>query len=184
MAYTKRIRVTISSTGTKPIMSVVVVKEKGWTGGVCENCCLCRTPTPFWFGTGELNVALCEACASTADESTIPTKAAWMASERQIRKDADIARLAAVRAQLSAPKSPEAPAFKVDDVVRVKDPSRFLITFAKKVTDRDAIVLIVEPKRGGGVYGDRVRVRFLQRNGRGKEFFEWLRTEDLVLKSA
>ena len=29
-----------------------------------ENCCVCRTPTSYWYGTGPLNVALCPTCAT------------------------------------------------------------------------------------------------------------------------
>jgi hypothetical protein len=69
------------------------------------------------------------------------------------------------------------------DIVRLKDPSRFIVSFAKKATDRDAVVLWVGPL-AYGMLEKYAKVRFLKRNGRGKEFEETLRKEDLVLKQA
>jgi hypothetical protein len=51
-----------------------------------ENCCMCRKPTGYWYGTGPLNVALCPVCASNADPSDLPTKAEWIKAERNARK--------------------------------------------------------------------------------------------------
>lgn|GEM_PF-3090729 len=45
-----------------------------------ENCCVCRTPTRFWFTPRD--VALCPPCAETATESSLPTKTEWFAAER------------------------------------------------------------------------------------------------------
>lgn len=67
------------------------------------------------------------------------------------------------------------------DIVRLKDPSRYIVSFAKKAADRDAVVLWVGP-RAHGMFRDYAKVRFLKRNGRGKEFEETLRKNDLVLQ--
>ena len=67
------------------------------------------------------------------------------------------------------------------DVVRLKDTSRYIVSFATKAADRHAVVLWVGP-RANGMFKGRAKVRFLKRNGRGKEFEEVLRTEDLVLQ--
>lgn len=69
---------------------------------------------------------------------------------------------------------------KVGDVVRVKDPSGFVSAFAKKVADRDAIVERVGPDKHGQFKGFAF-VRFLRRNGRGKEFTQRLALRDLIL---
>lgn len=68
----------------------------------------------------------------------------------------------------------------VGDVVRVKSPERYIVSFAKRIRDRDALVVWVGPNSHGMFLG-RAKVRFLKRNGRGKEFEEILRTEDLVV---
>ena len=68
------------------------------------------------------------------------------------------------------------------DVVRLKDPSRYIVSFAKMAANRDAVVLWVGP-RAHGIFRDHVKVRFLKRNGRGKEFDEVLRKEELVLQA-
>ena len=67
-------------------------------------------------------------------------------------------------------------------MVRLKDPSRYLVSFAKMAADRDAVVLWVGP-RAHDMFRDHAKVRFLKRNGRGKEFEEVLRKEDLVLQA-
>lgn len=69
------------------------------------------------------------------------------------------------------------------DIVRLKDPSRYVASFAKKAADRDAVVLWVGPRQHG-MFKDKAKVRFLKRNGRGKEFEEVLRKDDLVLQSS
>ena len=51
-----------------------------------ENCCLCRTPTSYWYGTGSRNVALCQGCAIRAESSKLPTKAEWIEAERRAKK--------------------------------------------------------------------------------------------------
>jgi hypothetical protein len=64
-------------------MSVEVHKEPSekncWPK---ENCCVCRTPTSYWYGTGPLNVALCPTCATRATADSLPTKAQWIDAER------------------------------------------------------------------------------------------------------
>ena len=51
-----------------------------------ENCCVCRHFTRYWYGTGALNVALCQACAQRADAATLPTKQEWCERERNSAK--------------------------------------------------------------------------------------------------
>lgn len=65
-------------------------------------------------------------------------------------------------------------------VVRVKDTERFLVAFAKKVKDRDAVVNWVGPDKHGQFTG-RASVTFQKRNGRGKEFREVMNVRDLVV---
>lgn len=70
-------------------MSVKVVHERDVSEEmmrVQELCCLCRTPTRFWYGTGALNVALCQDCAKSASKNDIPTKDEWFAKELSLRK--------------------------------------------------------------------------------------------------
>lgn len=67
------------------------------------------------------------------------------------------------------------------DVVRVKDPSRFLVSFAQKIRDRDAEVLWVGPTAGGMNIG-RACIQFQKRNGRGKEFSEVMQVEELEVQ--
>lgn len=67
---------------------------------------------------------------------------------------------------------------KPGDVVRVKGPERFLVEFANKIRDRDAIVEWVGPDAHGMNVG-RCGVIFQKRNGRGREFRETMRTSHL-----
>lgn len=82
-------------------------------------------------------------------------------------------------APFTPPTSSNAPALAPGDIVRVKDPEGFISSFAKKVKDRDAQVLWVGPTPDGG-FRNRAKVRFLKRNGRGKEFEEVLMISSLV----
>lgn len=52
-----------------------------------EECCLCSAKTRFWYLPND--VALCETCAATHDDSRIPTKREWLqnASGRQIEDE-------------------------------------------------------------------------------------------------
>ena len=68
---------------------------------------------------------------------------------------------------------------KKGDIVRVRDPNQFISQFAKKVTDRDAVVEWVGPDAHGQFDG-RAKVRFLKRNGRGKEFTEVMSMRYLI----
>ena len=70
---------------------------------------------------------------------------------------------------------------KAGDIVRVKTPEDFISEFAKKIADRDAVVIWAGPLSHGQFKHD-VEVRFLKRNGRGKEFQQIMRKRDLVLK--
>jgi len=70
--------------------------------------------------------------------------------------------------------------FKSGDTVRVRDPAKFVSSFARRVVDRDAVVLWVGPVND--LFHGRAKVRFLKRDGRGKEFEEIMRVEDLTLR--
>ena len=72
--------------------------------------------------------------------------------------------------------------FKPGDVVRVKEPSRYIAAFGSKVKDRDAVVLRKWSGHGGDI--NQYRVEFQKRNGRGKKFEEWMRFGELVLVRA
>ena len=62
---------------------MVRVKHDGTRpGDVQERCCLCRKPTRFWYTPKD--VALCEACATTATPAALPTKEAWIAKEASL----------------------------------------------------------------------------------------------------
>ena len=63
-------------------MTVEVTKEPegNWP---LENCCICRSPTLYWYGTGERNVALCQWCADLVEPDELPTKAQWVEAERR-----------------------------------------------------------------------------------------------------
>jgi len=66
-------------------MGLKIVHDGSLPGDVQENCCMCCKPTRWWWGTGERNVALCPECAKTTKDSQLPSKAEWIASERQKR---------------------------------------------------------------------------------------------------
>jgi len=68
---------------------------------------------------------------------------------------------------------------QVGDIVRVSRPDRYTVTFANKVKDRDAVVLEVGPNHLK-MFAGKARLRFLKRNGRGKEFIERLDIRDLI----
>lgn len=51
-----------------------------------ERCCVCRALTSYWYGSGPLNVALCQACAIQADPAELPTKAQWIKAEKRANK--------------------------------------------------------------------------------------------------
>lgn len=85
---------------------------------------------------------------------------------------------------MTSPTPPTSPAaFKSGDIVRVRRPDQFIKVFAEKIKDRDAQVLWSGPLPDGQFKG-RTKVRFLKRNGRGKEFEEVMATNDLVMKVA
>jgi hypothetical protein len=72
---------------------------------------------------------------------------------------------------------------KVGATVRVNNPDDYLSAFAKKITDRDGVVEEV----GAGKHSSRIgyaKVRFLKRNGRGKEFTQWMYIRDLTVTGA
>lgn len=79
------------------------------------------------------------------------------------------------------------PKFKEGDLVRVKNPERYLSALAKKIADRDAVVVrnLFNPgdKVGEKYFCGHVIVEFQRRNGRGKVFTERFYERDLVLAS-
>lgn len=44
-----------------------------------ERCCLCKAPTRYWHTP--LDVAVCPACAQSAEVEQLPTKEQWLRSE-------------------------------------------------------------------------------------------------------
>ena len=69
------------------MMSVDVTKEPDDMDYLpAENCCVCREPTRYWYGSGPLNVALCQACAIRANQETLPTKKQWIEAESRANK--------------------------------------------------------------------------------------------------
>ena len=68
-------------------MTVEVYKESaGMNYCPAEACCVCRAPTRYWYGSGVLNVALCQGCAIRADPETIPNKLEWIEAETMANK--------------------------------------------------------------------------------------------------
>lgn len=74
-------------------MSLKVVHDGSGLGDVLENCCMCRKPTPWWYGKGYRNVALCEACAETTSATKLPTKRQWLDNERNLERAMEAARI-------------------------------------------------------------------------------------------
>lgn len=70
------------------------------------------------------------------------------------------------------------PTFKPGDLVFVTDPESFI--GAKKLANRQAVVEWVGPDHIGQFKG-RMKVRFLKRNGRGKEFDLVMQMRDFAL---
>lgn len=66
-----------------------------------------------------------------------------------------------------------------NDIVRITNPESFVSDFAKKVRDRDGVVLWVGPL-AHGQFANKAKIRFKKRNGRGKEFEEILYVRDLT----
>jgi hypothetical protein len=64
------------------------------------------------------------------------------------------------------------------DIVRVRNLNKYVVSFARKVADRDAVVIRCFEVAARGF--KMVRLRFLKRNGRGKEFEETLRASDVI----
>lgn len=85
---------------------------------------------------------------------------------------------AAVSASEALPNSPTT-GVQPGDIVRVRHPEHYIVEFARKVKDRDALVLWVGPTPTG-MFKGQAKVRFLKRNGRGKEFEEVMAVRDLV----
>ncbi len=68
------------------------------------------------------------------------------------------------------------------DIVRVKNADQYVVAFANKVRDRDAVVLWVGPNIHG-MFKDSAKVIFLKRNGHGKEFEQILYQRDLIVQT-
>jgi len=64
-------------------MTIAIEHDGSGPGSIKENCCKCRTPTPYWTGTGAANVALCPACAGIYEEKDLPTKKEWCDAEKK-----------------------------------------------------------------------------------------------------
>ena len=64
-------------------MGLKITHDGSLPGEVQENCCMCRTPTRYWWGKGERNVALCPDCAKTTKAADLPTKAEWCAGKEE-----------------------------------------------------------------------------------------------------
>ena len=69
------------------------------------------------------------------------------------------------------------------DVLRVLDPAKYIQSFSKRMESRDAVVLWVGPTKLNIVHCQAC-VKFLKRNGRGKEFQGKRRLKDLVRQTA
>lgn len=69
--------------------------------------------------------------------------------------------------------------FTQGDLVRVQNPDRFITSLASRIRDRDAVVMSSFTPLGSK--RERIRVRFLKRNGRGKEFEEIFYPDHLTL---
>ena len=67
---------------------------------------------------------------------------------------------------------------KPGEVVRVKQWNQYIVSLARKIADRDAIVVRVWESTVHSRL--RATVRFLKRNGRGKEFEETFWAEELI----
>lgn len=67
---------------------------------------------------------------------------------------------------------------EVGNIVRVKEPDGYLAAFANKIRDRNAVVEWIGPDQHGQFKG-MAWIRFLKRNGRGKEFRERMEVRSL-----
>lgn len=75
------------------------------------------------------------------------------------------------------------PKFNEGDVVRVANPDRFVSSLAKRIADRDAILIRNVYYAGSGEFSGSCTVEFQKRNGRGKVFTERFYERELVLAS-
>ena len=75
---------------------------------------------------------------------------------------------------------PPIPQFNVGDCVRVKDPHGYIADLRQKFIDRLGVIEKLDSGLAGDFMLDRVLVRFLKRNGRGKEFTRWMQHRDLI----
>lgn len=64
-------------------MAVDIEHDGSGPADVLENCCKCRQPTRYWYGTGARNVALCQTCASQVEPEDLPSKKEWCEEERR-----------------------------------------------------------------------------------------------------
>lgn len=65
-------------------MGLVITHDGEADGELAERCCMCRTPTRWWYGAGDRNVALCQSCANTTKECELPMKKDWCDKERAL----------------------------------------------------------------------------------------------------
>lgn len=77
--------------------------------------------------------------------------------------------------------------YPIGSIVRVANPDSYLSEFAKKIRDRDAVVLEAiqdwDYSRGASnekSFRGRLMIEFQKRNGRGKVFTEIMHQRDLV----
>lgn len=69
---------------------------------------------------------------------------------------------------------------KVGDIVRITNPEFYKVAFANKIKDRDGVVEWIGPDIHGQFKGQ-AWIRFLKRNGRGKEFRERMAINELIV---
>ena len=73
--------------------------------------------------------------------------------------------------------------FKVGQQVKCRDPEGFLQPLRAKLANRLGVVEEVAPAKAPNPQytglKNQVRVRWLKRNGRGNEFFEWMHPRDI-----
>lgn len=55
-----------------------------------ERCCFCRTKTDYWHQKND--VACCQPCAETHEESDLPTKEQWCRKEDRLNKQSSASR--------------------------------------------------------------------------------------------
>ena len=72
-------------------MGLKITHDGSLPGEVQENCCMCRTPTRYWWGKGERNVALCPDCLHTDPERGQPCPACNGSGKLEIGEEEETA---------------------------------------------------------------------------------------------